>query len=143
MDNTQGKQVFSGREGEIWLDGEKVAECKACHAEVIFEYKDITLAKKAMKERKLIGLDTDGSFTLYKVSSMMTEKLTPYIRNHQTPLVTIIIKVDDKDAIGAERVALYNCSLDHAILGDFNVEDTVEEEYKFKFTDFETLDLAV
>ena len=143
MDNTQGKQVFSGREGEMGLDGVKVAECKACHAEVIFEYKDITLAKKPMKERKLIGLDTDGSFTLYKVSSMMIEKLEPYIRSNKTPLVTLIVKIDDKDAIGAERVALYNCSLDHAILADYNVEDTIEEEYKFKFTDFETLDKAM
>ena len=142
MDNTQGKQVFSGREGEMWLDGAYVAEVKACKAEVIFEYKDITLAKKAMKERKLIGLDTDGSFTLYKVSSMMSNKLIPYIRNNQTPLVTIIIKIDDKDAIGAERVALYNCSLDHALLGNFDVEDTIEEEYKFKFTDFDMLDTA-
>ena len=142
MDKAQGKQVFNGREGEMWLDGAKVAECKACHAEVIFEYKDITLAKKAMKERKLIGLDTDGNFTLYKMTSMMTKKLEPYIRNNQTPLVTIIMKVDDKDAIGAERVALYNCSLDHAILGDFDVENTIEEEYKFKFTDFDLLDLT-
>lgn len=143
MDNMQGKQVFSGREGEMWLDGAKVAEVKTCHAEVIFEYKDITVTKKPIKERKLTGLDTDGNFTLYKVSSMMTQKLDPYIRNKQTPLVTIIMKVDDKDAIGAERVALYNCSLDHAILGHFDAEDTVEEDYKFKFTDYELLDLAV
>ena len=142
MENVQGKQVFNGKEGEMWLDGVKVAECKACHAEVIFEYKDIVLAKKAMKERKLVGIDTDGSFKLYKVSSMMTKKLDPYIRNHKTPLVTIIIKVDDKDAVGSERVACYNCSLDHAILGDFDVENIAEEEYKFKFTDYELLDMA-
>lgn len=142
MENFQGKQVFNGREGEMWLDGAKVAECKAAHAEVIFEYKDITIAKKAMKERKLVGLDTDGSLTLYKTTSMMTKKLEPYIRSNTTPLVTIIIKLDDKDAVGAERVALYNCSLDHAILGHFDVEDTVNEDYKFKFTEFDLLDLA-
>ncbi|MBR1844270.1 MAG: phage tail tube protein [Lachnospiraceae bacterium] len=142
MDKVKGNQVFNGREGEMWLDGAKIAEVKAAHAEVIFEYKEITLAKKAMKERKLVGLDTDGNFTLYKTTSMMTKKLEPYIRNNQTPLVTIIIKVDDKDAVGAERVACYNCSLDHAIIGDFDVENIIEEDYKFKFTEFEMLDLA-
>ena len=140
MNDIQGKQVINGREGELWIDGVKVAECTKCRASITFEANDIDISKHFMKDKKLDGASSDGELTLHKVTSMMTKKLDEYYRNRKMPSFTIISKLDDPDSLGAERVALYNCFINELILADWEVGKTGEESYKFTFTDYELLD---
>lgn len=50
--------------------------------------------------------------------------------------------LDDPSAYGAERVALYDVTLDELALSKFENKGLVEEEVPFKAGSFELLDLV-
>ena len=58
-------------------------------------------------------------------------------------LFTLVSDVDDTDAIGNERVELYNCMVDSVDLINWAVNKLSEEEYNFTFEDFEITDKAL
>ena len=66
----------------------------------------------------------------------MSEKL----KKGKSPSFTIISKIDDPDAIGAERVALYGCKFDKMIITDWERKKIGEESYSFTFEDWDLLD---
>lgn len=60
----------------------------------------------------------------------------------KAPSFTIITKIEDPDAIGAERIALYGCKFDKMILADWERKKVSEEAYSFTFEDWELLDVT-
>ena len=48
--------------------------------------------------------------------------------------------MDDPDALGVERIALYNCLIDAVDLINWSVGKVGEESYNFTFEDFDELD---
>nr|WP_330372777.1 phage tail tube protein [Lachnoclostridium phytofermentans] len=53
---------------------------------------------------------------------------------------TIISKLDDPDAYGAERVVISNASFDDVTLADWEVAKKGSVEAPFTFTDYDFLD---
>ena len=63
------KRVINGTYGEVWVDGEKIAECTACQAKVAKQKETIRLCGQFMSDTKATGADGTGSLTLYHVDS--------------------------------------------------------------------------
>lgn len=68
------KRVINGTFGEVWLDGEKVAECTACQLRVGKNKQTINLCGQFMDDSKATNGSGTGSLTLYKVDSGLIEK---------------------------------------------------------------------
>lgn len=69
-------------------------------------------------------------------------KMADNIKNGKQTVCTIVSKVDDPDAIGAERVVIRDATFDKLTLADWQAKKLVEDDYDFTFTDFELLDVA-
>ena len=54
--------------------------------------------------------------------------------------VTIVGVLSDPDALGEERITMYNCWFNDLNLMDFEIGKLVEEEIGGGFTDFEYID---
>ena len=67
--------------------------------------------------------------------------LSEDMKKGKTTVFTIIAKLDDPDAMGAERIKLSGCTLDKLTLADWENAKLGEESIGFTFTGFETLDL--
>lgn len=142
MKSFRTEQTFNGTWGEAWVDGDYLAEITAGKAEVTLKYSAISQVQKLQDGQKLTGLEMKGEIKMHKVSSYMTKKLSEKIKKGKTWSATIILKIDDPDAIGAERVALYNCKFDKMILADWEAGKNSEESYGFTFEDYELLDVT-
>ena len=59
------KRVINGTFGELWLDGEKVAECTACQLRVSKNKQTINLCGQFMDDSKATSGSGTGSLTLY------------------------------------------------------------------------------
>lgn len=134
------KRVANGTHGEVWLDGEKVAETTACQAKVSYNKQEINLCGEMMTDTKLIGAKGAGSLTLQKVDSGLAIKMG------QSQLgvdrrFTIISKLKDPDSHGAERVALYGISFDDLTLADWQAATVGTVTAPFTFTKYEYLDM--
>ena len=134
------KQVISGTWGEVWLDGDKVSECYGLQAKVSFNKEDIALCGQMASDKKVTSIECTGSLRMHKVTSRMALAIGENIRNGKDVRFTIVSKLKDPDAYGAERVVLSNVSFDDLTLADWEAKSVGKVECPFTFTDYEFLD---
>lgn len=140
MDSMESKQVAYGTYGEMWIDGNKIAEVESLKATLSADKVEIKMSRHMAKGYKVTGYTGKGSFKVHKVSSYFIKKLAPSIKEGRQVTCTIISKLDDPDAIGTERVALYGCIIDSVDLVNWELGKVGEESYNFTFEDYDLLD---
>ena len=140
MKEMESKQVVYGTFGSMWIDGYEIAEIQELKATLSADKVEVKIARKMSKGYKVTGYTGKGSFKVHKVSSYFIKKLAPSIKEGKQVLCTIISKVEDPDALGTERIALYNCLIDSVDLINWSVGKLGEESYNFSFEDFGILD---
>ena len=133
------KRVINGSFGELWLDGEKIAECTACQLKVSKNKETINLCGQFMSDTKATSGSGTGSLTLYKVDSGFIQRQIG-IQDGEDIRVTVISKLRDPDSLGAERVAVYNVSFDDLTLADWQAAQVGTVTAAFTFTRYELLD---
>lgn len=139
MKDFRPEQVINGTWGEVWFDGEYLAQVTACKAEVALKKTAISQCQNLVDGQKVTGLEPKGELKLHKINSFVMNKVNKVVKAGKTPTHTIISNVNDPDAIGAERVAYYGCVIDKMILSDWEAGKTGEESYGFTFQDWEPM----
>ena len=134
------KRVMSGTFGHLYLEGEKVSETQAFQAKYAFNKEKINLDGQMAEDVKVTSTSGAGSVTLHKVSSRMANLIGDRIQNGEDVRFTIISELDDPDAYGAERVAIYNVSFDDLTLADWKRATVGSTECPFTFTRHKFLD---
>ena len=134
------KRVISGTWGEVWLDGDKVSECYGLQAKVSFNKEDIALCGQMASDKKVTSIECTGSLRMHKVTSRMALAIGENIRNGKDVRFTIVSKLKDPDAYGAERVVLSNVSFDDLTLADWEAKSVGKVECPFTFNDYEFLE---
>ena len=134
------KRVISGTWGEVWLDGDKVSECYGLQAKVSFNKEDVALCGQMASDKKVTSIECTGSLRMHKVTSRMALAIGENIRNGKDVRFTMVSKLKDPDAYGAERVVLSNVSFDDLTLADWEAKSVGKVECPFTFTDYEFLD---
>jgi len=141
MKEIKPEQVINGSWGEAWLDGDYLAEVKGVEARVAIEYEDINRPRRLGKGKKMLGHEGTGTLTLHKVTSRFIKLLSDNLKQGRQTSCTIITKLDDPDAIGAERIMLKNVTFEELTLANWEAKTAGEEEVPFSFEDWEPLDL--
>ena len=139
MQRISAKRTMNGTFGEAWLGGEQLYEISAFQAKISFSKEKLSMAGRMMTDTKIVGCDGTGSLTIKKVFSR-TAGHGKSVMNGIDERLTVIGKLADPDACGAERVALYGGSLDEETLMDFSLGKTTEQTISFTFTDYEWLE---
>jgi hypothetical protein len=134
------KRVISGTWGECWLDGDYVSEISGLQMKVNFNKTEINQAGKMATDTKITSYKGTGSLSMHKVNSRMAIKIGNEIKNGRDPRFTVISKLADPDAYGAERVVVNNVSFDDLTLADWRVAQNGTVEAPFTFTDYDFLD---
>jgi hypothetical protein len=137
----EAKRVINGTYGEAWLDSDKMAECVGLQAKIDFKKEDVLICGKPGTHKKFVGWDGKGSVRLNKVSSRMIIKLRDQVKNLQDLKFTIITKLADPDAFGAERIVLKDVSFDDLTLADWEAAKNGQVECPFTFSDCDFIDL--
>ena len=136
----QANRVMSGTWGEVWLNGDYVSECYGLQAKVSFNKEDVNLCRQMATDKKITSISCTGSLKLYKVNSRMAIVIGESIKKGKDVRFTIISKLEDPDAYGAERVVVRNVSFDDLTLADWEVAKNGTVEAPFTYTDYEFLD---
>lgn len=134
------KRILNGTFGEVWADGEKVAEVIAFQSKVSKKKETINLCGQFMDDSKATNASGAGSITMYKVDSGFAQRQGD-LQNGVDRRFTVISKLKDPDAWGAERVALYNVSFDDLTLADWQAATVGKVTAPFTFSRYELLDL--
>ena len=142
MKDFKATQVINGTWGQMWYDGEYLAELTSAKAEVGYKKTAVSQTMKMANGQKITGLEPKGEFKLHHVNDSVMKKEQAAVKAGKTPTHTIIMGVDDPDAVGAERVTLFNCVLDKMILADFEQGKLGERSYAFTFDDWDPIETS-
>lgn len=135
------KRAINGTYGEVRLEGELVREATGLKADMALEFIDVPMCGDLAKHQKVSGMSGNGSITMTKVNSRMAIKLSDMLKKGKTPTFTIISKLADPDAYGAERVVLKNCQFSTLTLADWTSGQVGSITQNFTFTDWDYLDI--
>lgn len=135
------KRAINGTYGEVWLEGELVREATGLKADIGLKFVDVPMCGDLAEHKKVSGTSGNGSITMTKVNSRMAIKLSDMLKKGKTPTFTIISKLADPDAYGAERVVLKNCQFSTLTLADWTSGQVGSITQNFTFTDWDYLDI--
>ena len=136
------KRVMSGTWGTVWLDGELVGECYGIQAKTKYTKEKVSMDGQMATDSKVVATEGTGSLKMRKVFSRMGILIGENMRNGRDARFTIVSKLADPDAYGAERVCLKNVSFDDLTLVDREAGKVSNVEAPFTYTDYEYLDLV-
>ncbi|WP_088832636.1 phage tail tube protein [Paenibacillus tyrfis] len=138
--NINGDRVISGTFGELWLDGDYVAEVLGVQAKVELIKQDVPLAGKKTTDQKVMGYKGNGTVRMHKVNSRMIRKMSADILRGVSPRMQLLSSLNDPGALGAERVLIKDASFNDLTLIDWELQKLGEIEAPFTFTDWELKD---
>lgn len=136
-------RLLTGTFGDAWVDDDYLGEIISGKAEVEVTYSDISRARHLINGKKMSKAEGKGSVKLHHVRTNIAKKMSDAIKSGRTLSVKIIMRLEDPDALGAERVVLYGCKFNKATLMDWEAEKETEESYDFTFEDWDFLDLII
>ena len=138
LDSTR---VINGNFGEVWQDGKWLTNVTKAEATVEINKEEINRSGTRWIGHKVTSLKGGGTISGYKVTSDFIKLIGSVASDRGKPYVTeLILKLDDPESFGAERVRLKNVQFDQIPLGMFEVGSLVEEELPFTFSQFDLLD---
>lgn len=135
----RASRVISGTWGSVWLDDEALVETTALQAKFNKNKEKVYLCGQFVTDSKAMSADGTGSITIKKVDSGQLRREID-LQKGIDRRYTIISKLADPDAYGAERIALYNVSFDDLTLADWKSNSIGEITLPFTFTRYELLD---
>ncbi|MCO1599825.1 phage tail tube protein [Desulfosporosinus nitroreducens] len=133
-------KVINGTFGSLWVDNELWPEVDKFEAKVALTYEEINIAGSLGTHRKLVGHSGTGTMTVKKTSSRVGKKVVADIKAGRTPRMKLVGKLDDPDVVGAERVALYDVTIDGIELMKFEQKKLDSQDVAFAFSNFEYID---
>lgn len=134
------ERVINGTFGEVWVDDDYMAEVTALEAKVSLEKTEVNQVGALAKGYKVTGIDGKGTLKMNKVTSYFIQKLSANTKAGKTTTCTIISKLADPDALGAERIQLNGCTFDELTLVNWEAKKLGEESIAFSFTGWDVLD---
>lgn len=134
------QRVISGTWGEVWVDGEPWAELSGFQAKFAFNKTDVNQCGEMAVGSKVTSIKGTGSISVNKVYTRNVSRADQLIAGRDVR-ATIVGKLADPDAYGAERVALYNVSFDDETIMDFQAGQVGKGTHPFTFTRREWLDV--
>ena len=132
-------RVMNGTWGQIWEDGIEVAEVSAFQLKMTKNFDTLNMCGQMAEDRKLIGVKITGSVTLHKVYTRGADDFKAAMSGRDLRK-TLVGKLADPDAYGAERIAVYGVSYDEQTLMDWQASKSGSVTIPFQATNAEFLD---
>lgn len=140
MANLSKKQI-NGTYGAVWINNEKLWDVDSFEAKVTISYDDVNMGEDPGTHKKMTGWSGEGSLTVKKVYSRGSALLAEAVVNGETPDISIIGKLADPDAYGAERCALNEVTFNEFTLLKFEQKTLMTEELPFNFGEYLMIDM--
>lgn len=140
MNTFDHNKIIRGSFGKVWLNDERLANVKSFEAKATLDYEDVDVNGDLGQKHRYMGYSVAGTLTLHKYDSTVAKLMKDAIVSGVMPEIKVIAALDDPTAYGAERVALYDVTLDEVTLNKFENKGLTEEEVPFKAGSFKYLD---
>ena len=112
------ERIRSGSHGELWMAGELSAETYGFQAKISKNKESVPRCGAYIEGHKVISARITGSMRIYNASSRLLAAEGAAMKSGKDLRHTFISKLDDPDAVSAQRVMLTGVSFDDLTLAD-------------------------
>lgn len=133
-------KALSGTTGEVWFDGEKLANLKKADLKVEGNFEDLQVCGDYRTFPNYLGYSITGSVTLAKIDSLVLKKYATAYKTGDIPTLKIIAKLTDKSTGKVERTAISGAVLTTLTLANFEAAKLIDEEIPVKASDYDVLE---
>ena len=98
------QRIMNGTCGEVWVDDELWVELESAQAKYTYNKSDINMCGEMTVGSKVTGVKGTGSIVVHKIYTRNISRSDQILAGRDVR-AKIIMKLDDPDAFGAERVA--------------------------------------
>ncbi len=125
-------RAINGTFGYIYINGIEQSHINHCEASIELEKRELKLCGNEWTQYKITGRKGTGTMSGFKVtSSMILRDATRF---------SLLLKLDDPEAYGHERIRLDNVIVDKITLANWTSGEEVTEEVPFTFSGYQLLD---
>lgn len=135
------ERVINGTFGEVWLDGTYLPQATGLEAKFSLDKEEVYQCRKRSKGYKITGSDGKGTLKMNKTDSTLINIVGEDLQSGKMTEHTIISKLDDPDAWGAERIQFEGVKFDELTLADWELKKLGTESIPFTFESYTILDL--
>lgn len=135
------ERVINGTFGEVWLDGTYLPQATGLEAKFSLDKEEVHQCRKISKGYKVTGSDGKGTLKMNKTDSTLINIVGEDLQSGKVTEHTIISKLDDPDAWGAERIQFEGVKFDELTLADWELKKLGTESIPFTFESYTILDL--
>ena len=140
MAELKANKQINGTFGSVWVNNEKWLDIDSFEAKVALNFEDVNMAGDLGTHKKMTGWSGEGTITVKKVYSRGASLMGEATKTGIVPDITIVGKLDDPDAYGAERVSIENVTINEFTLLAFEQKTLATEELPFNFASFNYID---
>jgi hypothetical protein len=129
--------TINGSFGEIWdQDGDWLANVQECRFTITVDRRDVLRSGTRRMGYKAMGTSGEGTIRGFKVTSEFLARVAVLMQNDNARQFVgqLLVKMDDPEALGVERVLLKSVKV-WEYTGGWQVNELVEEEVPFTFED--------
>ena len=133
-------EVRSGTWGQLWLDGDQVAEEYGCQIKVNKTKEDVARCRTLINGKKMTAVAITGTVRIYNATSRLIQLEGEALKQGIDLRHTIISNLDDPDNPSNQRIAVKGVSFDDLTLADWQAAQLGQIEAPFTAEDFDILD---
>lgn len=133
-------RILKGSNGNVWVDAELLSSLKSIEAKIKGEFSDHNFCGDNATYSSFDGWSGEGTISMSKVDSKLMNKVAQAYKNGVMPDVKIITSLTDQSTGKSERVAIKGIVFTEFTLVGFKSKESIEEEFPFKFNNYEILD---
>lgn len=141
MAGLKANRHINGTFGSVWVNGEKWLDVESFEAKVSLNFEDVNMAGDLSTKKKYTGWSGEGTITVKKVYSRGAALIGTAAKTGIMPDITLVGKLEDPDAYGAERVSISDVTFNEFTLLAFEQKTLATEELSFNFGDYDFIDL--
>ena len=133
-------EVRSGTWGQLWLDGDQVAEAYGCQIKVNKTKEDVARCRTLINGKKMPAVAITGTVRIYNATSRLIQLEGEALKQGIDLRHTLISNLDDPDNPSNQRIAVKGVSFDDLPLEDLQAAQLGQIEAPFTAEDFDILD---
>mgnify|MGYP001115439453 CR=1 FL=1 len=133
MAKIRGYRQINGRWGQLWWDGELIAEVEDFEAKIVPQREDVEMAGELDVDSKITSLKGEGTMKLKHIYSRGKNKLVKAWIAGKDPRSQLLGKLKDPDAYGTESTTINNVWFNEITIMQFT-KGLLTRDFPFGFT---------
>lgn len=136
------RRVMNGTFGEVWFEGEYLAEAKGIDIKDEFNKEEINRVGTLRTGTKVTAISGKGSLTLFKIDSKVIKSLRDFTTGSAAePRFVIMSRFADPDGLGVEQIVYKGVSFDDLTWIKSELKTVTEIEMPFTYDEVEIREL--